>query len=493
MEKRTKIILSAIFVITVLVRLILAFHIQEFTYQSYFNLRQVDNILHTGLPLYHDPLSYGGRDLIFLPFFHYFMALFSLFIPLTIVAKVIPNILVATLTITSYLIAKKITDNDTASLLAALITGFLPILFSTNSFTVETLSLPLTFLIIYSFFRIKEKKYLYTYIISFLILSVTSSAALLIIIGFIIYLLLSYLESKNINRSEVEVMIFSLFFFIWVQFIFFKNALLNEGIKFIWQNIPSKIVSTYFPKVAVGQALVLVSIIPFIAGIYMVYKSLFELKGRKSFLLISFVVSTTLFTWLRLLRFKSSLAFFGVILAILFASFYQEVDKYYKKTKFPQFKRYTLPIIIILLLISTIVPAIDASLNQDVPSREEVQAFQWIKENTPENANILATLDEGNLVTYYSDRKNIMDDQFILIDDVDIRFNDLVSLYTTQFQTQGIGLAQKYDINYIVLTPTAKEKHNIVRLNYASNHCFNLVYKNETKIYQIKCQVTETE
>src|SRR3989344_7505497 len=235
----------AIFLVTLATRLIIAFTIPNFTYDSYFHLRQVEEISSTGLPLYQDPLSYGGRTLRFLPFFHYFMALFDLVLPIELIVKILPNLLLATLTITVFFIGKKISGNDEASLFSAAIVGFLPILFFTNTFSPLTLFLPLLFLNIYAFMNIKEPNYIYLYIASFLLLSFTSSATFLLIVGFGIYLLLSFIEGKRTARSELELIIFSLFFFIWIQFIFFKNVLVKQGIAFIWQNIPAQIIQEY--------------------------------------------------------------------------------------------------------------------------------------------------------------------------------------------------------------------------------------------------------
>lgn len=507
MEKRTKKILIVLFIATLFIRLLLAFLMPNFTYESYFHIRQVEHILDTGLPLYNDGLSYGGRQHLFLPFFHYFMAFFSLIIPVAFVAKIIPNILIASITITAFLISYKITKNEQASLLSALIAGFLPILFYTNSFTVDRLFLPLTFVALYAFLNLKkdfhhnfseniresfkQRKFLYLYIFSFLILSMTSSLVLILIIGFWIYILLSRLEGKKIHQGELEIIIFSLFFFLWVQFLFFKNALLQEGVSFFWQNVPTGAILHYFPSLSLPQALLLVSIIPFVAGIFIVYKSLFKLKNQKAFLLISFVISTTLLTWLRLTTFKLSLAFFGVILAILFAPFYIELNKYFRKTKLSQYKKYVLPVTVILLLISTVIPAINASLNQDIPSREEITAFKWLKENTSPDSTILSTIEEGHLVAYYGERKNMMDDQFRLIKNINKRFEDLTSLYTTYFETQAVKLAEEYNLKYFVLTPSAKVKYSLIKLNYAKKDCFTPVYSNETTIYLVRCEVEE--
>ncbi len=502
MKRSTK-ILFGLFLVTLAVRLFFAFTIPNFTYESYFHLRQVEHILDTGVPLYHDSLSYGGRDLSFLPCFHYFMAFFGLLLPLPFIAKVMPNLLIATLVLTSYLISRKITRHETGSLLAAFIAGFLPLLFSTNSFTVTTLFLPLTFLNIYAFVNLQKdarqskkqlRRYLYLYLASFFILSITSPLASILLIGWGIYILLSVLEGKKIHRAELEIILFSLFFFLWIQFLFFKRSLAEEGISFIWQNVPSRIIAQYFPKFSIGEALVLVSIIPFFAGAVVVYRSLFKLKNQKAFLLISFVIAATMLTWLRLIRFKQSLAFFSIILAILFASFYRDLEKYIRKTRLAHYKRYLLPAAVILLLLSTVLPAINTAWQQDTPTKEEIAAFQWLSENTPPKTTALATLEEGHLVTYYGKRRNLMDDRFILVHDTEQRFQDLTSLFTTKFQTQGLDLTEHYRIEYLVLTPSAKEKYNLKHnFPYSTKRCFEPVYSNETVIYKRRCQLQETK
>ncbi len=496
-------ILVSLFVITIAVRLFFAFTIPNFTYESYFHLRQAEHILQTGLPLYHDDLSYGGRDIRFLPFFHYFMAFFGLFLPLEFAAKIIPNILLASLIITTYLISKKVTHHETGSLLAAFIAAFLPILFSTNSFTVNALFLPLTFLTIYAFLNIQEhahrnspqlRKHLYLYLILLFILSITSPLAILLFVGFAIYFLLSLLEGQSINRAELETAIFSFFFFLWIQFLFFKRSLLEQGISFIWQNVPSKIIVQYFPKFPLAEALVLVSIIPFLSGAVVAYRSLFQHKNQKLFLLISLVIAATILTWLRLIRFKQSLAFFSVILAILFASFYQDAEKYVHKTRLAQYKKYLLPLILVLLFFSTLLPAMNAAALQDTPSEEEIAAFQWLGENTPPKATVLATLDEGHLVTYYGKRKNLIDDRFMLVKEAEKRFQDLTSLFTTRFQTQALDIAEQYKIEYFVLTPSAKEKYNLKHdFPYATKRCFERAYANETLIFRRQCRLEEAK
>lgn len=490
-ESRALVSLVFIFIVVLLIRLVLALVIPNFTYDSYFHLRQVEEVTATGLPKYEDHLSYGGRRLLFLPFFHYLMAFFHLFLPLELAAKIIPNILIASLTLITYLISKKITQDKTASLFSAFIAGFLPILYSTNDFGPESLFLPLNFLAIYAFFNIKEKKFLHLYVILFLILSFTSPATFLLIIGFAIYLLLSVLERKKIKREEVEVILFSLFFFAWAQFLFFKNLFVEEGISFIWQNVPPQIIKEYLPIVSITGALILVSIIPFLAGIFMVYRSLFQSKNEQSFLLISFAVSTTLLAWFRLIEFRLALAFFSIILAILFAQFYREFKMFMSKTRISNYQGAISLLLLILLSLTMIFPAAKAAFQQETPSDEEVNAFKWIKDNTPENAMILALLEEGHLVTYYSQRKNIMDNKFSRIKNIEERFAEFNTLFITRFQTLAVGLIDKYGIDYIVFTPQAQKKYQRANFKYLSIDCFERLYSDETKIYRITCSLNQ--
>jgi hypothetical protein len=482
--------LLAIFLITIVLRLTIAFLTPNLTYDSYFHVRHVEYIADTGLPLYSDPLSYGGRINTFLPFFHYFTAFLSIFIPLGLLVKLIPNIAIATLTILVYLISKKITNNENASLFSAAIAGVLPILYSTNYFGPSTLFLPLVFLLIYSFMNIKESFHVYLYILTFLILSVTSPSTIFILIGFLIYLLLSVLESKRINKSEIEIMIFSLFFFLWVQFIVYKEVLLKEGLGFIWQNVPTQIIQQYFPVISVAEALVLISIIPFVAGIFVVYRSLFQLKNQKAFLLISLAISTTILTWLKVIEFGLSLSFFAIILAILFAIFYQDLSRYVQKTKFYNYHKGISLTLAILVIITIIPPALNVALNQEIPSNEEIDAFKWLKDNAAQDAVVAAELQDGHLITYYSKKKNFIDNQFNLIKDIDKRFKSLNSLFLTKFQTQAISIFDDHKISYLVLTENAKNTYNIKQLDYVDEDCFDLVYDAQTKIYKVRCELT---
>lgn len=479
-----------------MLRLILAFSISNFTYDSYFHLRQVEHITSHGLPLYDDPLSYGGRTLIFLPAFHYLSASLDLFLPLDLVAKLLPNILLSLIPFLIFIIAKQITKKNNPSLFAAFISAFIPILFQTNSFTPLSLFLPLSLLAIYSLMKIREKKFNYIYIISILILSLTSAATALLIIGTLFYLFLSKLEEKRTDKAELELALFSLFLFIWTQFLFFKRTLITEGPSFIWQNVPPQIMNQYFPNISILNSLILIGVIPFLIGLYTIYRSLFEQKNKNVFLLLGLAISTAFLAIINFVEFRLALMFFGLILAIFFAQAYTSFTPYLQKTHFTKIKRWTtvLPIIILILfIITSIIPSFTYALQQQTPSDEDLKAFTWIKENTNPQATIITSLSEGHLLAYTSQRKNFMDTQFSLIKDIDERFSHLNSFFSTSYQTQAISLFDRYNLHYLLVSPQSKSIYNLELPPYIDQRCFELLYSNTVHIYKVRCQLRPTK
>ncbi|MBI2102561.1 glycosyltransferase family 39 protein [Candidatus Woesearchaeota archaeon] len=500
MQRKTAYWLTAIIIVTFIARLAIAQLVPNFTYESYFTFRQVENIAETGLPLFEDELSYGGREITFLPFFYYLGALFTLFLPLNAVATILPNLLLALLPLLVFLISRTISNSEEGSLFAAFLAGFLPVVFATaNNFTVDTLFIPLALFTTYTFLKIDQPRYLYLFLGSFLICSLTSNATFLLVMGFIIYLLLSILENKKISKGEIEVILFSSFFFIWTEFLFFKNLFAKEGVKFVWQNIPQAILSQYFPQISLFQAIILVSVIPFIAGIYIVYQALFQLRNTRAFLLISLAISTSLLTWFRLIQFRLSLMFFGVLLTILFAMFYDDFRAYLAKTKLTKKQQWIAPLLILLLLPTTVLPAIANALQVQTPSDSEINAFIWIKEHTPPETGIVSRLEEGHLVTYYAQRRNLMDDRFGTVSDVGTRLADMNTLYHTTLQTLALGLLNKYDLQYIILTSHSLKTEEIDSLRYLNKKCFEMVYNegdeydNGARIYHVRCTLQESQ
>ena len=487
MERRSAFTLLALIIVVFVLRLVVAFSIDGLTYSSYFDVRPAQTIATQGYPEWHDVYSYGGREIRFVPLYHYLVALPSFIIDVESSAKIISNLLYALIPLFVFLIARVLTQDEESSLVAAGVSAVLPILFTPNAAGPESLFFVLVLVCIYMFMRSEKPNYLYYYGLFFLLLNFTSSLAILLVVGFVVYLALTAVEGKRIKREQVDLIIFSFFFYVWLQLILYKDHFLNKGIAFVSQNVPSEALSNYFPSISITSAILLIGIVPFLAGIYVVYKSLFELKSRRLMLLISLVVSTTLLAWLKFIPFELSLSFFGLILSILFGVFYKDLVSFFRKTKISSRHLWFKIVILVILVVSMVPLSISSAVTQSIPTREERDAFEWLSHNSSPGEGVLALVEEGHLVSYVSKRSNMMDEEFLLAEDVDTRFADLQTLFTTPFQSSALELLEKYNIKYIVLTPRAKDHYEIHDLPYRTTDCFERIYKVETKIYRVTC------
>ena len=125
-----------------------------------------------------------------------------------------------------------------------------------------------------------------------------------------------------------------------------------------------------------------------------------------------------------------------------------------------------------------------------LPSTNEINSFLWLKENTEEDDVVLAGLNEGYLINTVAERKNVFDNNFILIKDAEQRLNDVKTIYTTIYETEAIPLLNKYNIRYIVISKEVMEDYGVIDINYKSDEkCFYIVYDESVKIYKSVCRM----
>lgn len=494
MKSKCLYLLLLIFLITFASRLYMAFQTEGFSDDSaYYIIRQVENVKEKWIPIYHDELSYSGRVYSTAPLYFYVLALFDVFLPYTF--KIIPNLFASLLVFIVFLIAREISKNDVVSLFTAFISGFIPVFFSTiNNISPYTLATPLIFFMLFCLLKIgSDKRYVSYFIISSFILSLAHASAFLIILSSLVYLIFIKIESFPASKAEFELILFSTFLIIWVEFLFYKNAFLIHGPLLIWQNIPKSFLSLYFAEFNLLKAVSLIGIIPFIFGIYILYLSIFKEKNKEIYLLISFILPILLLLWLKLIKLNTGLIFLGILLSLMFAYFLKRFMVFLEKTKVASYKNYILILFIIVFIITSVIPSfIQASEEVKIAfSYKELNALKWMKENTKEDAVILATVGEGNLINQVSKRKNVFDTNFLLINGIDQRVKDVNLIFRTVLQTEAISLLNKYNINYIYFSDRARKGYGIKELVYVDDTCFDLVYDDVVQIYYLKCRLEE--
>lgn len=481
--------LIALFLIVLCARLYFAFSMPYFSSdESYFHLRQIEGIRDTGSPIFYDDLSFSGRTHLFSPLFHYFVAFFALFMPSVFAAKLLTNIFAAALVFFIYLIAKRITGDSFVAFFAAFLSGFVPVFFADTITELSPLSvvIPLMFLLIYAFMNVQSQKWLYFYLALLVLLSLMHPIILLFILGLVIYLAIVLIERLNLGREELELSFFSIFFVLWAHFIIYKRIIVFHGPAVIWQNIPAPILDNYFAHISIVQAVYNIGILPLALGLYVIYLFSFKKKNKSIYLIMSFAASAGFLLWLRLININIGLMVFGIVLVILFAQWLKDFIVYLKQLRASNFLYPCIALIFIAVLLFSVYPSIEmVKANTGKITGSEVSALEWIKENTPEDAVIVAVPQEGNLIAAMAERKNVMDTDFLLQADAGQRFSDLRRIYSAYLEIEVVGLLDKYGSDFIYFSGNAKDLFGVDELRFIDD-CFKEVYDDGVQVFERK-------
>ncbi len=482
------ILVLTIFLITFFSRTLIAFQSDKFSYEAYFSIRQIDNIGSEGVPLFNDELSYGGRTHLFPPVFYYLVSFFD-FLGINNASKIIPNLLSSLLVIVAYLICFHITRHRTISLFGSFFSGFIPIFFdTTNDVSVYSLVLLLTFFVLYFLMKVKNRLHLNLALLFLFVIVLSHASVFLLIIGLLLFLLLLKIESLEINSKEQEIILFVTFFAMWFNFIIYKKAFLTHGPFVIWQNLPLQMLTNYFFDLKLLQSIYYLGIIPVVLGMYAIYQVFFKVKKKSVFLLIGLFLSSLLLLWLKLIEFKVGLIFLGVILSLLSAYSIKLIYSYLNKTKAPKSANWFLFAVFVLFLLTSVVPSFNLAYSslKNIPSDAEIEALRWLKQNTVSDSVVVARVDEGYLINYFAERKNVLDNDFLLVNDAQLRYDNVQSVFSLRLKTEAIRKLSTYDVDYIYFSGNFGDEK---KLYYTDEDCFDLVYDEVVKIYWLKCRL----
>jgi len=473
------VILVLIFLFSAGIRIYFALNSENFTYDAYFNYRQVEHIKETGTPITYDELSYGGREFLFQPVFQYVLAFFTLFMPFELALKIIPNIFASMIVFMVYLITKKITRNQNVSLFTAFLSIFVPIYFISTLNTISSLSLqmPLIFLTLYWFISRTNRAVYYFAFIAFVLPFISASSTVLVV-AFLVYVIFSKIENMGVSRKETEMILFYSFIALWRGMIIFKKAFFAHGPYVIWQNVPAIMLNQYFTQTTVAQAVLGIGILPVIVGAYLGFWFIFKYKNQDVFLLVSFALSLVVLLWLRFITPTLGLSFIGIILIILSGLFFANMQEYLRKTRLPKLM-YSLAVGFAILMIFNLVSlSILFAENTATVSKEEIGAMKLLSEK--DKGAVLAPIEMGHLITAVAKQPNVADTDFMLIKDAGQRLDDILKVYSTPFELRAIGIADKYDAKYLYV-PQNKNP------SYIEDKCFKLIYSEQIKVYEIIC------
>lgn len=485
MKLKPSTILVIIFLLTFIFRLYFAFSIESFSSdESYFHLRLINYIKENKLPMFYDNLSYGGQRIFYPQLFHILMAIFS-FIPYFL--KILPAIIASSLVIITYFLAKKITNDNVSSLLTAFLSAFIPIQIrnSVNQISIYQFIIPVILILYLCLMNLENKKYFNLFLILSFLLPLIHPLSLIFISSLFFYLVLSNTESIFISRYKKEAIIFSFFLILLINFLIYKNLFLQYGLNVIWQNIPSSLFATYFKNLEILEAIYLMGALPIILGSLGIFFGLFKEKDDSIILLTSAILATLFLISIKILNIQIGVLFLSIFLTIISSLTISKIYTYLSLTKFAKFKIHATYLLIILIIGLAFIPSYFVA--KSLPNYDhQVNSFKWLGENTPLTATIVAPIDLGNILTAVAERKNIMDDNFLLAGNTEERFNDINQIYNTAFEIKALESLNKYGATYIYFDDFVKKKYNLTKLRYIDENekCFGEV-KND--VYKVLC------
>ena len=460
---------------------------------SYFTLREVESISSTGTPLIYDPLSFGGRTLIFSPLFYYLLAGVFVAAKNLIALKIFTNLLASTVVVAGFLIAYELSKSRKIALLTAFISGFIPIYYqeTVNSLSIYSLTLPLTFFSIYYLMMInKDRKYYTHFLVLLSLLIISSPTSIIFVLGILFFLVLAKLEKIELSNANIEILIVSTFFYLWLHFLLYKKAILFHGPAIIWQNIPKAYLYQYFSDITILQAVYLIGIVPFVLGTYTAYVYVTQEKSLNLYIIIGCASSLFLLLWFKLIPFMTGLMFLGGFLVLLISQYFKSFYDYIKHTKFLKFEAYATIGFILLIIASSAVPSVILGLRKldNTPKKDSLDAYSWLQKNKNPTDVVLSSEKEGHALAYFAGVKTVMDDNFLLVSNIDQRLSNVERIYKTRFVDEALTLSSNYDVTYIMVDNYTRQEYGVDDLFYSNDYCVYPVYTNpEVKIYKITC------
>ncbi len=486
--KRDYVILFVIFILTLFFRAMFVSETPYFNEDSaYYNLRHTDYISQNIQPMIYDDLSYGGRYVIDSHIFHLVLAGFRSFLPDFLVFKILPELLFALMIFIVYAIAKRLTENTTAPLLAALISGFIPVFVANtvNTISVYSIVLPLIFYQVYCLMNIDTHKGRFI-VLSFLLPIIHPFTAILAI-SFVFYAILLSIESIKIKKAAREAVLFFVMLVLLMGFIVYKKAFIEFGLYAVLQNVPAALFSTYFQNINVFSLIYGIGIIPLILGALGIVFGIAWERSDSAFLLSGLVLADFLLLFLRLINFTTGMIFLGILLSILSAISISKAISYVKITKFARMKKYIFVSFIVLIILLLGIPSYTSTrkIMQLGVSGEEMQALEWIRDNAPEDSTVLGNIEEGNMIADIAKRKTVADNIFMFAPD---RYDDVKLMLSTESLVKATQLMHKYGVGYVFVSQSTRRMYNMEDLKYVSEECFEPEFEREkAKVYKLVC------
>ncbi len=452
--KRALLFLVLLTLFTLVLRLAISFTAEAPSYESYATLLQAETIRETGLPRFHDALSYGGRSYAVSPAYYYLVALLTLFLPASLVLKLLPNILLVLLIPLAYLVGYAVTKNRAISLLTAFFAAFSPLLFTSylNEAVPMTLALPVAVATLLGLLHLDERPKTALLLLALLIL--ISPVAWLFLAAYALFLLILAAERIPISPRHIEAGLFAVLLAAWYGLITYKEALYRYGFAILSASLPEAARQASFAEFTLLSVLYGVGVVPLALGSLALYHNAFEQRTRRVFLIGSWALVALLVTAFRIVPLRFGLTLVSISFVLLSAHGLAVIAGYTRKTRFPALQGWIIAGLLLLFLLSSLFPAVAQGIYpQPSPVAEELEAMRWLRAETSPDALVAAAPQSGFLLNHEARRAYIADTAYLLIPNPDGILGDIDLIYTTPSTVAATERLGRYKATHILIGP----------------------------------------
>jgi len=448
----------------------------------------VESVKRNFVTLYDDPLSFGGKFMPHLPGFYYLLAGADMLQPygLIIFASIVP----ALIAFVAYFFAGEITSNPGLRLLAAFLATYNPdfLQLTTNTLSPLMLTLLLFFFTAGLFLRLERNKQLLPYLlISSLLLALTSLYSIVLVAGLWLYFGLIKLQGLKLQARSLEFTIFYSIFTFIVGYLSFVKASMSLGIAGLLVQAKRGLFTLNMVHISWVSFFSGLGILAVLFGIYGLYLAVQQdTKKRQANFLIALGL---ILLGLIVAGFAGMpIAFFGFVLAMASVYSVAAVLMYIQRLK--SVRALLTSALIILIVIPLFASAINGLGRTELARADMVEALSFIRENSPQDSVVMAPLKYGHMISYFANRSNVADSNFLNSGDLEVRLNAIHSAYTTVYETEALSIFEKYGVKYILVNPEILSEFQIPSLRYVGDaKCFKKVYDSGTAIYEVLCRL----
>lgn len=482
-------LLLALLIIAVFwLRMALATSVTHLDYDAYPVLREVEHVQETGTPLRDDPLSVTGAKRVGSPVFAYLLAIVAGISPA--IYKALPNLFMALLLLPIYFLARNLTGSAPSALLAVILAGSGPFVFASYLNDLSPFPIAaLLFLAIVAMLHAPDR-YLYPIAALSLLLTFIHPIVFLLVAAIAAILLLLRAEGFKVDRRLGELFLFTLFLAVWFHVIVYKDALLSDGLRILWKNLPAAYASVAFGNVSLLSLLYGVGVITFLFGILGAYHALFEHRVRVALGVLGALIATVVCLVLRVLEFQVGVMLLTLLLSVMAAHGLRVSAHYLARTKAPWLRYPAVALLAILFVLTAIIPALanaQAAL-ANAPSDDDVAAFLAVKDLLPQDAVLLTTVREAAAFQQIAARRTLTDNDFVLVRNGDELLTDIDAVYTARFASTISSKATKLGFTHILFSTDAKRSYGRDAILVEPTACIDVTpLRGGAVLYTIHC------